>query len=101
MKVPQLLIRDHNDLFQRDVSSIIQQVGTNPLLNGILLENITIPGVTLTRVNHPLNRPYRGYIVVYQNAETVLWVDETGNAERDKYLGLMSSATVTVSLWVF
>lgn len=95
-----VIIRDTADLFQRDTSEAFKQLLNIPLVNGVLIEDITFAAVTI-RIPHLLNRPFKGYIVVKQNADATLWVDSTLKSELDTYIPLKSSAPVTVTLWVF
>jgi hypothetical protein len=70
-----------------------------PLLDGALLENVTLvhPGTNV--VPHGLARRPLGYIVVSRSAAAT--VHELKASRTERTLSLLASANVTVDLWVF
>lgn len=66
------------------------------ILNGRLIEDVVVTTSTVT-VDHGLNRVLKGWIVVKKNADRRVWQTSITSTQ----LVLDSSATVTVSLWVF
>jgi len=84
-------------LLQTKWSSILNPLLSNPLVNGILLKNISlINGDNV--VNHKLGRNPQGYIIIDINASASIYRNEPFN---ELTLGLASDADCTVSLYVF
>lgn len=79
------------DMFSRSLIDI-------PILNGVLLENIVL-STTAAQIQHKLDRNYRGWIVVKQNANATIY--STSSTLSQQFLTLTASAAVTVTLWVF
>ena len=52
-------------------------------------------------VQHSLGRPARGWFVVNANAAATLYQSASTNPAPNQQILLVTSATVTVSLWVF
>jgi hypothetical protein len=88
-----------NSLFQRNVQAAFNEVDNIPILNGCLIENVSLT-TTATKISHKLSRPYRGFIVVRKNANVDVW-ETTDSVDNSLFLPLDASGTVTVSLWVF
>lgn len=81
---------------QASVEHAISEVIRNPLLDGVLLENVSL-GAGNTKVPHKLDRNLKGFVIVDRsNAATIYRVTKD-----DKFLTLNSSAAITVSIWVF
>lgn len=78
----------------------ITALSSVPLLDGVLLENVALVSGSFTAVPHRLARPWRGYIVVANGANAVVWNQSPGN-DASTFLYLQPSASVTVTLWVF
>ncbi len=77
----------------RDWSEQFQEI---PHLSGRLIEDIAVTTST-KKVNHGLKRIPKGYIIVAQDADARIW--ET--ARTDTTITFDSSATVTISIWIF
>ena len=84
---------------QENVASTLDAVSTLPLVNGNLLENVSL-SVGDNSVPHGLQR-LRGWIIVRRDGVSDIYDKQTGNALKQRTLELNSSAAVTVSLWVF
>lgn len=93
--------------FQENVSEFVSQI--NPiLLSGNLLlktigdnpQEITI-ATTRTLVSHGLGRSYQGFIIVDRTGNATVWRDTTYTENKDKFIPLIASSSVTVKLWVF
>lgn len=67
-----------------------------PILQGRLIEDIAVTTATVT-IDHKLGRTPRGWIICKKNADARVW--ETASTSRT--ITLDSSATVTVSIWIF
>jgi len=78
-----------------------------PILQGRLLEDISVKEGTTARIRHGLGRKLRGWVVVRRNATAGVFSDQqVDNKKEDQELWLMlttgsTTATYTVSLWVF
>lgn len=83
------------DAVQDNVLQFANQLLPVQLLNGILLTDVELSGSTA--VSHRLGRIPVGYIVVNRDANASIWT----NSIDAQFLNLQTSATVTVSLWVF
>ena len=95
-----------SDLGKMAQGDIFRSIREIPILNGVLLEDVQLKGATVTHVPHTLGRRYKGYIVVSNNLTTTIIVDDDGNPDKTKYIGLKSANTLVVlnsivSLWVF
>lgn len=71
------------------------------IIDGELLEDVLVTTGATRTIPHTLQRPVTGYIIVKRNANAVIWDSESLNLRKDLFLDLNSSATVTVSIWVF
>ncbi len=81
---------------QENVERAISEVIRSPLLDGFLLEDVALVSGS-NQVSHKLGRSARGYFVVSKsNASTIY-----DTAKDDKFVTLVTSGAVTVSLWVF
>lgn len=80
------------------IKDFTQQLERNPLLDGLLVENVTI-ATTDTNVVHGLGRDFRGWIIVRRDAAADVY--EGTQINEAQYLTLIASSSVTVSLYVF
>ena len=84
---------------QENVDSAIKRVLDAAIIDGLLLEGIELTNGQVTSIDHKLGRNLRGWLLVDKNANANVW-----RANTDKpglKLNLNTSATVTVSIWVF
>lgn len=95
-----VIARDESDLFQKDVVSFTRDVSVHPLLNGQLVENISLSGTTVN-VPHSLGRTPTGFIVVKKTAQQDVWQDSTSTVDTKSFLPMRAAGAVTVSLWIF
>jgi len=78
-----------------------------PILQGRLLENVSVKEGTTNRIRHGLGRKLRGWIVVRQPVQQILFSDDQAtNKKESEELWLYvwtgsTTATYTVNLWVF
>lgn len=87
------------DKVQRNVNDWTNQLTTNPLLSGTLIENITITTGNNV-INHKLNRNIRGWIVTDTDSNITLYKASTQTIPT-RTLTLVSSGNGTVSLYIF
>lgn len=72
-------------------------VGVCPLINGVLLQNVTLD-TTQKSFEHGLGRKPVGYLVVRRTTGAVVFDSEEPT---DRYIFFKASVTTTCSLWVF
>lgn len=95
---------EKDNRIQDTVDGWIFQLGTDiPLLQGRLIEDVSLSGSSASNlIEHKLNRAYRGYILVTQTANSVIYDDTSNSGENNElYLNLKTTTAQTVSLWVF
>lgn len=92
--------RDNPDLdrIQSNVEIFTRPLTNLPLLDGRLIEDITL-STSETLVDHKLGRAYRGWIIVDKDAIQDVYVSSAALPER--FLALTAGGAVTVALWVF
>lgn len=72
-----------------------------PSINGInIIKDISLT-LNDTMVNHKLNRPYQGYIIVNRNANQVVSTSTTVNNNKNLYIILKASGNVIVDILFF
>jgi len=84
---------------QDNAEPIMKQVEKAFSLNGVLLKNKTIDGVTI--VPHGLGRVPQGFTVIRRRGNVVVYDDQDNNNNATKTLKLNSASSVEVDLWVF
>lgn len=84
---------------QDAIAQIFNQVLKKQIIDGVMIEGLTITSGTPLSINHGLDTLVRGWILVRKNSNSNVW--ESVSATPTKTLILNASATVTISLWVF
>tara|TARA_R110001583_G_scaffold7573_2_gene37426 strand:- start:885 stop:1193 length:309 start_codon:yes stop_codon:yes gene_type:complete len=90
-----------------DLTKVQDQIETYSvsLRSEILPAGRLIKGLKLSttreRVAHGLGRSFSGYIVVSKNSHATVIIDTEDNSSPGRYIPLLASADVEVSLWVF
>jgi len=85
---------------QSNVDQAVSDVIKAPILNGRLVDDVKLTSAP-TRIEHKLGRKPSGYIIVKRNADAQVY-DSLANEESPTlFLPLISSADVTVSIWIF
>ena len=72
-----------------------------PAITGIQIISEVIITTADTYVNHKLNRKYQGYIVINKNAAQTIYTSATANNNKNLYIILKASGTVTVDIMFF
>ena|ERR1043165_2183268 len=85
---------------QTNVEQAVAEVIRSPILNGRLIDSVAL-STTVTKVEHKLGRPIRGYWVVRNNAGAVLQDNLDSESQPELYLPLIADLSCTVYLWVF
>lgn len=81
---------------QKNIEDAVAQTLRSPILDNVLFENQNLISGT-TALEHKLARVPRGYVVVDRsNASTIYTASKD-----DKFLNLVSSGAVTVSILIF
>ena len=87
---------------QDNVQAALDDVAAVTILGGRQIEDVAlVTGGEDNVVNHGLERPLQGYMVVRKDTETTIWDTQGSNPTQSKTLTLRCGADCTVSLWVF
>ena len=86
---------------QRSIQSIIEEIASKPHLDSFLLEDLVLTTGAANFVKHKLNRKVRGWFICKQNANAVIWEDETEDADEYTEIALKCSANITITLVVY
>lgn len=81
-------------------ASILNPVLGNPLVNGQMIDNISLINGT-TIVNHKLGRKLQGWFIVGIDAAATVHDNQASNQTPQLTLSLTSNAAATCNLWVF
>lgn len=87
-------------LIQSNIANVLQPVLTNPLTYGQLFEDVTLKA-GLNSINHGLGRTFRGWIIVRQRGPASFYDTQDTNTTPKLTLNLVSSANVSVDIFVF
>lgn len=87
-------------LMQTSWASVINPLLTNPLVNGLLLKNVSLINGS-TQVNHKLGRKLQGWTVIRKRAAAEVYDTQDSNSMPELTLSLVSNANVLVDLYVF
>lgn len=88
-----------NRVYQ-NVSKFAQQFVGNPLLEGLVIKDLTVLSASGLTVSHGLGRDIQGWVVIRKGAQADVW-EASNQPTASKTLVLESSANVTISLYVF
>ncbi len=89
---------------QFNVEKMLAPLARTVILDGLLLENVTVRSTGINSIEHKLGRKVRGYILVSTSTPTSLYDylnNTTYDSQKDLYLLLSSTADCVVNLWVF
>lgn len=93
-------VRETQEL-DNNVFRSLQSIYKNPLLNSPVLVKNVVLGTSDTLVNHGLNRPFVGYIIVGLNANSVIYTSSTVNKSPLVQAILKASNAVTANILFF
>lgn len=89
------------ELQKRLLEFFTQFVGC-PLLDGVLLDGIELENGASKLVEHKLNRPHQGWLIISKDANCDIWETESSKSFIKLNASVVAPATkVTVALWVF
>lgn len=80
------------------IARVVDQLNLNGFVNGVHIDDVVVTAGTAKIIEHKLRKAPRGVVVVKQNANAVVWQPSPPTATT---VTLQSSATVTVSIWVY
>ncbi len=85
-------------LLQANVDEAFKGVLACDLIDGVFIKNVSLTASQDNLVSHGLGREPQMWIVVRNNANSVVW--EKTSPSISRVLNLWCSATCTVNLWV-
>ena len=86
---------------QDNVDIALNQVVNRELLDGQILQNISLSASGVNEIEHKLGRELLGWMVVRSRAQSTVWDNQDDNVRQSATLLLNASADVVVDLWVF
>lgn len=92
--------RDLN-LIQDNTEDAINSIALNSFLNGNILEDIQLVTGQDNIVNHKLGKKLQGWLLVGNNANSVIYDNQSSNNTPNLTLLLRATANCTVKLYVF
>ena len=93
------LSTDELTRLQDNIAEFARQF-VDPFFSGIIIPDVVI-GTGLTNIAHGLARKYNGWQLVDIKGDARVWRDDSSAADKNKFISLRASASVTVSLRVF
>lgn len=91
---------EETNRIQENITAALEPFLRSEVVNGVLLKGIKLQTGAPNKVNHSLGRAPQGWIVVRQNANSVIW-QVNASELISTTLQLEASANVTIDLWVF
>lgn len=91
-------VRDIQKL-QDTLSRVFNGIQSKAILDGRLINDVSLVSSGATEVSHGLGKPIRGWVLVEKDANANVY--SSASSTPNSTLVLNTSADVTVSLWVF
>ena len=88
------------ELLQANMKNFAKSLEDNPLLDGVLIEDVEFTGAVTVVINHKLGRKARGWFPTDFEALAGTGVIRDADWD-DKTLTLTSSAACDLDLWIF
>jgi hypothetical protein len=88
------------DAVQGNIKEFTKQLETNPVLDGIILKDVSLVSSGSNTINHKLGRKINGWIITKIQANANVWQNTTQPLPT-KNLILETSADATVDIYVF
>ena len=88
------------NMVQDNIANVLEPLSSNPLMSGLILTSVVLKTGSNT-VNHKLGRKLRGWFIVRQRSAASIYDNQDSNTLNAVSLILVSSANVTVDLYVF
>jgi len=89
------------DRLYQNVARFARQFTDKPLIDGIILKDLSLLSASDNSINHKLGREIQGWVIINKTAQSDIWAVPTKQTRTSKTLVLNCSADVTVSLYVF
>jgi hypothetical protein len=86
---------------QDNLSPILSQIEKTQILDGVLLKDQALVAGASTYLSHGLERAPIGYLVTRKRSSAIIHDLQDDNSTARKTLCLVSSADVTIDVWVF
>jgi hypothetical protein len=86
---------------QYRLEETLRPVTDSSIVDGRLIEDVSLASGTTSKIAHKLGRSIIGWIVVGKNAAQHVYDENSGKSDLGTYLHLTASGTVTVNVWVF
>ena len=80
------------------VSEFLNQLINNPVLDGVIIDNISV-STSPTNISHGLGREVRGYYIVKASAGVTIY--DTANTTPKSLLTITASGSATITLYIF
>lgn len=87
-------------LMQTQWATQLDKLLNNPILGGNLIFDVDM-AIGTNVINHKLGRKLQGWIVIGQDATASFYDNQATNSMPNLTLNLVSSAVVTINLYVF
>lgn len=81
-------------------AAMLNPILTNPLVSGRAIQNVSLTTGNNV-VNHKLGRKLQGWVITGIDGVASIYDTQASNQLSARTLNLVSSADVTISLWVF
>lgn len=96
------VVTDNFDLnkVQDNLKTVLEPIVRNYLIDGLILSNIALVNGSNV-INHKLDRNLVGWFIVRQRSAATVYDTQDTNTTPQFNLNLVSSASVTVDLYVF
>lgn len=88
------------NMIQDNVSNILDPYSSKEILQGQILQNVRLVSGA-NNVPHKLDRKLIGWFIVRQRAAGTIYDTQDTNSQPNLFLQLVSSANVSVDLYVF
>ena len=86
---------------QYRLEETLRPVTSSSVIDGNLIEDISLASGTTSKIAHKLGRKLIGWIIVGKDAAQHVYVVNSGKTDLDTYIHLTAGGTVTVNIWVF
>jgi hypothetical protein len=86
---------------QNNIDIVLKPITNCPIIDGVLVENVSLNASITNEVFHKLGRKPLGFIIVRKSAESDIWDDQNSNKTSDRTFFLKCSNNVTVNIWFF
>ena len=97
-------IRSKNEDLNRvqdNIEKQYNQVVDKEVLDGHILQNVTLVPNKVNLVQHKLGRQIEGWIVIRKRADARIWDVQDCNVNKQISIALIVTSEVEVDLWVF